>query len=86
MVADTGPGIPYADRRRIFERFAHGDTPGGGRHPGAGLGLAIVRAIAEGHGGRVDVGGTPGEGAVFTLVLPVDDETGRTGPDEQEAP
>ncbi len=69
-VADTGPGVPVAEREHIFERFAHGEPPDGRRHSGAGLGLSIVRAIAEGHGGRVDVGGTPGEGAVFTLVLP----------------
>ena len=85
-ITDTGPGVPEGERERIFQRFAHGEPPDGRRHSGAGLGLAIVRAIAEGHGGRVDVGGHPGEGAVFTLVLPVDDETGRTGPDEQEAP
>lgn len=69
-VADTGPGVPVAEREHIFERFAHGEPPDGRRHSGAGLGLSIVRAIAKGHGGRVDVGGTPGQGAVFTLVLP----------------
>lgn len=79
-VEDTGPGVPVADRERIFERFAHGDLPDGRRHRGAGLGLAIVAAIAEGHDGRVDVGGEPGKGAVFTLVLPVGDHAGRTAP------
>lgn len=73
-IADTGPGVPVADRERIFQRFAHGTPPDGRRHSGAGLGLAIVSAIAEGHGGRVTVGGTPGEGAVFTLLVPVDGE------------
>lgn len=71
-VEDTGPGVPHAEREHIFERFSHGEPPDGRRHSGAGLGLAIVRAIAEGHDGRVDVGGEPGQGAVFTLVLPVD--------------
>ena len=71
-VEDTGPGVPHAEREHIFERFSHGEPPDGRRHSGAGLGLAIVRAIAEGHHGRVDVGGEPGQGAVFTLVLPVD--------------
>lgn len=84
VVADTGPGIPYADRRRIFERFAHGDTPGGGRHPGAGLGLAIVRAIAEGHGGWVEVGGEPGHGATFTIVIPVEARPTGTDPAARE--
>ena len=74
-VADTGPGVPVADRERIFERFSHGDPPDGRRHAGAGLGLAIVRAIAEAHGGRVEVGGAPGEGATFALVLPLGERT-----------
>jgi signal transduction histidine kinase len=70
-VADCGPGVPPGDRARIFERFARGAAsrpapPAGG---GAGLGLAIVRAIAMAHGGTVRVGGEPGEGAVFTLEL-----------------
>ena len=72
LLEDTGPGVPHAEREHIFERFSHGEPPDGRRHSGAGLGLAIVRAIAEGHDGRVDVGGEPGQGAVFTLVLPVD--------------
>lgn len=75
-VEDTGPGVPYAERERIFERFTHGEPPDGRRHSGAGLGLAIVSAIAVGHGGRVDVGGEPGVGAVFTLVLPVVEDDG----------
>lgn len=79
-IEDTGPGVPYSERERIFERFAHGETPDGRRHSGAGLGLAIVTAIAAGHDGRVDVGGEPGQGAVFTLVLPADDHAGRTTP------
>ena len=85
-ITDTGPGVPEEERERIFERFAHGNPPDGRRHSGAGLGLAIVRAIAEGHGGRVDVGGRPGEGAVFTLVLPVDDTTGHIDPEERDTP
>lgn len=79
-ITDTGPGVPVADRERIFERFAHGEPPDGRRHGGAGLGLAIVRAIAEGHGGRVEVGGEPGRGAVFALVLPVGEHAGSEGP------
>lgn len=71
-VADTGPGVAPSDRERIFERFAHLDSSGGRRHSGAGLGLPIVRAIAEAHGGRVDVGGELGKGAIFSLVLPLD--------------
>ncbi|MFC5747136.1 sensor histidine kinase [Actinomadura rugatobispora] len=73
-VADTGPGVHPDDAERIFERFAHGaaTTTSGGRRPrtGAGLGLAIVRAIAAGHDGTVRLGGTYGQGATFELDLP----------------
>lgn len=69
-VTDSGPGVPLELRERIFERFAHGQPPDGSRHQGAGLGLPIVKAIAEAHGGRVLVDSPPGQGATFTLVLP----------------
>jgi two-component system, OmpR family, sensor kinase len=67
-IADEGPGIPRADQERIFERFARGG--GRRRSDGAGLGLAIVRAIAEAHGGRVILRSEPGHGASFTLEIP----------------
>ena len=69
-VRDTGAGIPAADHERIFGRFARG-SDGARRSGGAGLGLAIVRAIAEAHGGRVDLDSAPGRGSRFTLVLPL---------------
>ena len=69
-VRDHGPGVPEADQERIFQRFARADD--GRRQPGtAGLGLAIVRAIAEAHHGRVTLDSAPGRGATFTLHLPV---------------
>ncbi|MCK9929778.1 HAMP domain-containing histidine kinase [Frankia sp. Mgl5] len=68
-VADSGPGVAPEDRDRIFERFARG-RPGRGTSEGAGLGLAIVRAIAVAHGGDVQVLGGPGEGATFELAVP----------------
>ena len=68
-VADTGPGVSEADRARIFERFGRGSS-GGKRSDGAGLGLAIVRAIAHAHGGEVLLDSTPGRGAAFTVVVP----------------
>ncbi len=69
-VADAGPGIGEADRARIFERFARGSSAGP-RSEGAGLGLAIVRAIAVAHGGQVLLDSVPGRGATFTLALPL---------------
>lgn len=71
-VADTGPGIREAALPRIFDRFYRGDesrTPSG-RTAGAGLGLAIVRAIAEAHRGRVSAANREEGGAVFRVELP----------------
>jgi two-component system OmpR family sensor kinase len=70
-VRDSGPGIPPEDQDRIFHRFAR---TGGGRRgsAGAGLGLAIVRAIAEAHHGAVELSSRSGVGATFTVVIPVD--------------
>ena len=69
-VEDSGPGIRAADQARIFDRFAR--LGNGRRTQGVGLGLAIVKAIAEAHGGRAEVASRPGEGARFTVILPVD--------------
>lgn len=70
-VRDSGAGIPPGDQERIFQRFAR---TGDGRRgsAGAGLGLSIVRAIAEAHHGMVQVLSQPGEGATFIVVIPVD--------------
>lgn len=68
-VTDSGPGIPPDEHGRIFERFSRGDGTARGDR-GAGLGLAIVRAIAEAHRGRVDLRSVPGSGSTFTLVVP----------------
>lgn len=71
-VRDHGPGIPAYEQQAIFERFRR---TGQSRGEGAGLGLAIVRAIAEAHHGRVEVDSAPGTGATFTVVIPVDQPT-----------
>jgi len=68
-VADTGVGIMAEDRQRIFERFARGADADAERRPGTGLGLPIVRAIAEAHGGTVTVESEPGAGTSFALTL-----------------
>ncbi|MEQ1873618.1 MAG: HAMP domain-containing sensor histidine kinase [Ilumatobacteraceae bacterium] len=68
-VRDTGPGVDHRDREQIFERFTRGRT-GRRRSDGAGLGLAIVRSVALGHHGRVELDSEPGHGATFTIVLP----------------
>ena len=66
-VTDSGGGIPIEDQARIFDAGVRLDP----QRPGAGLGLAIARAIAEGHGGTLTVESAPGEGATFTLTLPL---------------
>ncbi len=65
-VVDDGPGIPEADRERIFERFVRLDHA---RAPGTGLGLAIAQRIARRHGGDLTCDAVP-DGAAFTLRLP----------------
>jgi signal transduction histidine kinase len=70
-VRDEGPGIPLEEQERIFQRFGRGT--GARRAEGAGLGLAIVKAIADAHHGRVDLYSRPGAGALFTLVVPVEE-------------
>lgn len=72
-VLDGGPGVPVAERARIFERFYRTDP--NGVQPGLGLGLSIVRGVVESSGGSVYVEDAPGGGAAFRVVLhtPVDD-------------
>jgi signal transduction histidine kinase len=67
-VADTGAGIPAEDHQRIFERFGKGTNSTGTE--GSGLGLSIVKAIAEAHGGTVRVESEVGKGSRFVLVIP----------------
>ncbi|GAB6274255.1 MAG: HAMP domain-containing sensor histidine kinase [Peptococcaceae bacterium] len=67
IVSDTGPGIPFEELPRIFERFFRGTT---GHTGGTGLGLAIARWIAEEHGGHLEVISRPDQGSTFTLRLP----------------
>jgi two-component system sensor histidine kinase SenX3 len=70
LVRDEGQGVPEADRERIFERLYRGDQSRAHQNGGAGLGLAICRALARGQGGDVTVVGLPGPGSTFVLRLP----------------
>jgi signal transduction histidine kinase len=70
-VADTGAGIPAADRERIFERFYRSAGAIRQTVPGAGLGLTIVKAIVEAHGGSITVDSYEGQGSTFTVSIPL---------------
>jgi signal transduction histidine kinase len=83
-VADEGPGIPAEMRGRVFDRFVRGEGDRSGT-TGSGLGLSIVRAVTEGHGGRVELGSAPGGGARFIARLPLSDVEVRP-PRRQAAP
>jgi two-component system OmpR family sensor kinase len=80
-VSDNGPGIAADDLPHLFERFYRVDASRARRSGGSGLGLAIVQAIAEAHGGSVGVASVEGEGAAFTIVLPI---AGATEPTRQD--
>ncbi len=87
-VADSGEGVAAADRARIFERFGRGDSARRTRSDGAGLGLAIVSAVAGAHGGSVELSDTPGGGATFTIAIPheMDDADADPGDADMDAP
>lgn len=70
-VADDGPGVPAADRERIFERFTRVDEARAREGGGAGLGLAIVAEVARAHGGMAGVDDAAGGGARFFVTLPL---------------
>jgi two-component system, OmpR family, sensor histidine kinase KdpD len=78
-VVDRGPGVPAAEKARIFEPFyraADGGRVGGpdseNGHRGSGLGLAIVRGFVEANGGKVWVESLPGQGSTFVVELPLE--------------
>jgi signal transduction histidine kinase len=68
-VSDRGRGFAPGDETRVFDRFTRGGNGGG--HGALGLGLALVKRIAEAHGGRAEAGNRTGGGARVTLELPV---------------
>jgi signal transduction histidine kinase len=76
-VTDDGPGIPLEDQAHLFERFYVGTYDPNEAHEGVGLGLPRALAIAQAHGGTIDVRSRPGHGSTFTLAVPA------TGPPEE---
>jgi two-component system, OmpR family, sensor kinase len=70
-VADFGPGLTEEQTSHVFERFYRADTSRARASGGVGLGLAIVAAVAQAHGGTVSAHSIPGEGATFSIELPL---------------
>ncbi|HEY6058556.1 MAG TPA: ATP-binding protein [Candidatus Limnocylindrales bacterium] len=77
-VSDVGPGISDEDQARLFERFFVGRDDRSGHRAGVGLGLPTALAIAQAHGGRIDVQSTLGSGSDFALVVPA------AGPEDED--
>jgi len=70
-IVDRGPGVPQAEKARIFEPF-YRSTEARNGHRGSGLGLAIARGFVEANGGRVWVESLPGQGSTFVVELPLE--------------
>ncbi len=74
-VRDQGIGIPVAEQQKIFDQFYRGSDASVRRIRGSGIGLAITRRVARMHGGEVLVESEPGKGSIFTLRLPIIEES-----------
>jgi two-component system, OmpR family, sensor kinase len=70
-IADHGPGLTEEQAERVFERFYRADTSRARASGGVGLGLSIVAALIEAHGGQAEAQPTPGGGATFVVTLPL---------------
>jgi signal transduction histidine kinase len=70
-VADQGVGIPADEQKRLFDRFVRGEQAKQAGISGIGIGLALVKSVAEAHGGLVRVVSEPGHGSTFTIALPL---------------
>ncbi|MFC6286742.1 sensor histidine kinase [Nocardioides sp. GCM10027113] len=79
-VADTGIGISALDLEQLFTRFYRAREAERRAIQGIGLGLSIVRAIVDGHGGRIEVESEPGRGSVFRVVLPAPEQAPEHAP------
>ena len=84
VVADQGPGMTEDQVARAFERFYRVDPSRARTSGGAGLGLSIVSAIVTAHDGEVRLDSTPGEGATFTITLPVEGPSERSMAEDQQ--
>jgi signal transduction histidine kinase len=74
-VSDSGIGIAHDEQSRIFERLYRVQAPETEHIQGTGLGLAIVKSVIERHQGRIWVESVPGQGSIFTFVLPASAES-----------
>lgn len=70
-VADQGAGIPCEEQKKLFDRFVRGNRAARSGAGGIGIGLALVKSVAEAHGGSVRVESEPGRGSRFTMALPL---------------
>lgn len=71
-VIDSGSGIKEEERERIFDKFYRGSRTGEAGREGTGMGLAIARGIIEAHGGQIRADDVPGNGAIFSFTVPVE--------------
>ena len=70
-IDDQGPGIPQAERERVFEPFYRGSAAGGASGEGTGLGLYIARSIVRGHGWTIEAGESPECGGRIRIRMPI---------------
>jgi signal transduction histidine kinase len=76
-VIDQGPGIAAEHHQKVFERFYRVDKARSRASGGVGLGLAITRWAVERQGARIELQSEPGQGSIFRIVIPIDEQTNR---------
>ena len=79
VVGDQGPGVPHEEQRKIFERFYRSQSARRTNVRGSGIGLSLVKHIAEAHGGTVTIDSDRGKGAAFIVDLPIERRRSRSG-------